>query len=80
MNRRPDRGPRPLRAGYVPHSPRPCWVLRDRDVLRIRCSSIFAGNTSFAFARKRVFADNDVSWPTLHGMMLAGQRVGLTLF
>lgn len=61
MNRHPG-GPRRLLASDVPHSPRPGWVLRDMDALRIRRSSISAGGTLFAFARKRVFADNDVSW------------------
>lgn len=62
MNRRLDRGPRRLLAGDVPHSPRPGWVLRDMDALRIRRSGIFAGDTLFPFVRNPVLADNDVSW------------------
>lgn len=38
------------------------WALRDGDPLRIRRISIFAGDTLSIFARKLVFADNDISW------------------
>jgi peptidoglycan/xylan/chitin deacetylase (PgdA/CDA1 family) len=40
-------------------------VLRDGDQLRIHRIRIFAGDTLSTFARKLVFADNDVSWSHL---------------
>lgn len=53
-------------AGYqAACTTRPGWALRDGDPLRIRRISIFAGDTLSTFARKLVFADNDVSWHRL---------------
>lgn len=50
-------------AGYqVACTTRPGWALRDGDPLRIRRISIFSGDALSIFARKLVFADNDVSW------------------
>lgn len=51
------------KAGYrTACTTRPGWALRDGDPLRIRRISIFAEDSVSTFARKLVFAENNVSW------------------
>jgi len=53
-------------AGYlVACTTRSGWARHDEDPLRIRRLSVFDKDTLSAFARKLVFADNNVSWRAL---------------
>jgi len=67
------------KAGYrLACTTRTGWFGSEKDLLRIRRVAVFSGDSLSAFARKLVFADNEVSWARMTRYMASRVRAKLS--